>query len=174
MAQTPSSRLQSVGFPTGVADEINAQIQAKTGDLNRLLGVGLPVQQATALSPMITSGTRDANLLIASGMSHVQASTLAGIQFGVAPSNTAVPEITGTPQVGETLTLSNGTWDGDTPRTFSRVWKRDGADISGATATTYDLVAEDEGTTISATVTLTNNFGTASADAEGVGPVIPA
>src|SRR6266702_3293819 len=42
----------------------------------------------------------------------------------VAPSNTAPPAISGTPQVGSQFTSSNGTWSGTTPITYTYQWSR--------------------------------------------------
>jgi YVTN family beta-propeller protein len=65
---------------------------------------------------------------------------------------TPEPTITGTATVGETLTAETGTWL-PTPDSFTFVWKRDGADISGATASTYVLQPADAGLPISVTAT---------------------
>ena len=73
---------------------------------------------------------------------------------GKKPANTVLPAITGTPTVGQTLTLSNGTWT--MSPTFTRQWLRDGVPIPGATATTYLLAAPDQGTKIRGTVIGTN------------------
>jgi len=91
-----------------------------------------------------------------------------------APTNTAPPAISGTTQVGETLTATNGFWTGSPTPTYSRQWKRDGAAISGATASTYLLVLADLAATITVTVTATNASGTVSATSAGVGPVTSA
>lgn len=82
--------------------------------------------------------------------------------------NTVAPAITGTAQVGETLTVSNGTWTGPS-RTFSRQWKRDGVAIASATGTTYELVEDDEGAVITCEVTAVTN-----ADQSGAGAVVKA
>src|SRR5690606_24450297 len=42
---------------------------------------------------------------------------------GVAPSNTAVPTLSGTQKVGSSLTSSTGTWTGDAPITYTYQWE---------------------------------------------------
>ncbi|MEU1973474.1 peptidoglycan DD-metalloendopeptidase family protein [Microbacterium sp. NPDC019599] len=66
--------------------------------------------------------------------------------FTAAPT----PTISGTAKVGSTLTATAGVWT-PTPTTLSYQWKRDGAAITGATSTTYVLVAADAGTSITVT-----------------------
>lgn len=88
-----------------------------------------------------------------------------------APENAAPPAITGTAQVGETLTGDDGQWSGTPAPTLNRQWKRDGSAISGATGTTYDLVEGDVGAEITLTVTATNSAGSASETSAPVGPV---
>lgn len=88
-----------------------------------------------------------------------------------APSNTAPPEITGIAQVGETLTVSNGTWTGSPAPTYTRQWKSDGVNIAGATATTYVPVEADVGAVITCTVTATNSAGSANVTSAGTAPV---
>ena len=72
------------------------------------------------------------------------------LRLGAAsPYPTGAPGVDGTPQAGETLTATDGTWTG-TP-TFSYRWQRcfgDGSgcgDIPGATGSTYDAGASDVG-----------------------------
>ena len=89
---------------------------------------------------------------------------------GTIPVNTVAPAITGTTVQGQVLTASNGTWTGPTP-TYTRVWRRNGTAISGATGTTYTLQAADVGATITVTVTATNSNGSATATSAGRGPV---
>lgn len=79
-----------------------------------------------------------------------------------APTNTTLPAITGTAQVGQVLTVSNGAWTGS-PTAYTRQWLRGGVAISGATGATYTLVTADLGAVISCTVTATNAGGSASA-----------
>ena len=67
--------------------------------------------------------------------------------------NTAAPGISGTAQVGQTLTVTNGTWSGPAA-TYTRQWKS-GADYVGNGSTTYVPVAGDVGKPISCDVTAT-------------------
>lgn len=73
------------------------------------------------------------------------------------PANTAPPAITGTAQVGQTLTVSNGTWTGSP--TFARQWLANGTNIGGATQTTYVPVVGNIDQVITCRVTATNAGG---------------
>ena len=88
------------------------------------------------------------------------------------PRVTAAPVITGTPEVGETLSVSTGTWTGEPTITYAYQWRRDGVVITGATSATYDLVAADNGAVVSAAVTATDGNGDPRTTiASGLGPV---
>jgi len=82
-----------------------------------------------------------------------------------APSNTQPPVVSGTPEVGNNLTTTNGTWNGTTPLTFSHQWRRcdnagGGCDnISGATANTYKRQGADGGHSLRVVVTAKNSEG---------------
>lgn len=89
---------------------------------------------------------------------------------GTIPRNTAAPAVTGTAQVGQTLTTTNGSWAGNTP-TFARQWKR-GATNVGAGGLTYVVQAGDVGSTIKCVVTATNSTGSTSADSNSTATVI--
>ena len=86
------------------------------------------------------------------------------------PSNSTAPSISGTAEVGNELTCSNGSWDGrgDDSITYSYQWNRDSSAISGATSSAYTLTSSDAGTTITCTVTATNFAGSTSATSQGV------
>ena len=96
---------------------------------------------------------------------------------------TGAPTISGTAQVGETLTAETSgiaDEDGLDNATFSYQWLVDGADIAGATDSTYTLAGSDEGKAISAKVSFTDDAGdaesltsaaTAAAEADPLPPL---
>src|SRR4029077_13856943 len=74
----------------------------------------------------------------------------------VAPSNTAAPTVSGTAQVGQTLSATTGSWSGTSPISFAYAWQdcnSSGASctaIAGAASGSYLLAASDQGHTIRA------------------------
>jgi len=97
-------------------------------------------------------------------------STLPAVMVGQAdllvlspPVNTVLPLISGTAQVGQTLSTTTGTWTGTTPITYTYQWKRAGVPITGAYASTYIAVTADIGSALTVTVTATSADGSASA-----------
>lgn len=77
-----------------------------------------------------------------------------------------LPSVSGTTTVGETLTVSNGTWnDGGATATYSYQWQTsaDGStgwsDLTGETSSTYTLTASDSNQYLRAVVTATNAAG---------------
>jgi hypothetical protein len=82
------------------------------------------------------------------------------------PFNHGVPTLSGTAQVGQTLTCNPGYWVGK-GLTFSYQWIRGASTvIDGATSATYELAGADEGLTVKCQVTATSadaNYGTRTA-----------
>ncbi len=80
------------------------------------------------------------------------------------PANTALPTISGTPTVGQTLTATDGTWS-NTPTSFAYQWLRCNgggnscASVANGTQKTYTLVGADAGSTMRIRVTATNADG---------------
>ena len=75
---------------------------------------------------------------------------------------TGAPTITGAAQVGETLTADTtgiSDYDGLYYAAFAYQWLADDAEINGATASTYTLVAADEGKAIKVRVSFTDDAG---------------
>jgi hypothetical protein len=87
---------------------------------------------------------------------------------GSAPAATGQPSPSGTAQVGQTLTASDGNWTGTTPITFTYKWERcvkatgKCTDISGATQKTYALVSADLTYQLRYLLTAHNSVGTGS------------
>jgi Polysaccharide lyase len=95
----------------------------------------------------------------------------------VAPSDSSLPVVSGTPQQNQTLSTSTGAWSGTTPLTYAYQWQRCGSGggscvpISGATAASYVLVAADVGSTLRASVTASNSAGSATASSAATAAV---
>ena len=81
------------------------------------------------------------------------------------PVNTLPPQITGTPQEGQALLATPGTWSGTQPISYSYRWS------DGAAGLTNILGPSDLGHRVSVTVTATNSAGSATATSASVGPV---
>jgi hypothetical protein len=109
-----------------------------------------------------------------SGTSRSAPTALVGA--GAVPSNTALPAVSGTAQVGQTLTATTGTWTGS-PTTFAFEWQRcdsaggNCASVAGATGAAYLVVSADVGATLRVSVTATNAAGWAAAVSLPTAPV---
>jgi hypothetical protein len=96
------------------------------------------------------------------------AAIAAHIGTALTPTSVSPPAISGTPQQGQTLTASPGTWSVD-DATFTYQWQHcdaAGANcvaIAGATAQTYVVSAADVGATLRVVVTASNRFGAPTA-----------
>jgi hypothetical protein len=115
--------------------------------------VAADVGQTIALTVRATdsTGTTPAYASLA-GLVAAKTATLAA---------TAQPTLTGAVTVGQVLTVTPGTWSGAAPPTFTYAWLRCNANgrlcapITGVTAASYTLTADDSGHTIVATVNAT-------------------
>ena len=95
------------------------------------------------------------------------------------PVNQAPPQISGEPEVGNTLTASQGSWSGSEPLSYTYAWFR--CDSAGAvceeegvqngTAPTYDVKPADFGHRMKVRVTATNSAGSSSSDSAPTEPV---
>ncbi|MCB1972042.1 MAG: hypothetical protein KDG54_16690, partial [Geminicoccaceae bacterium] len=86
---------------------------------------------------------------------------------------TTAPSISGTTQVGETLTMTDGVWTGPRPRRLSKQWLRNGVRIDYALGDTYVCADADIGKTITGQVLASDTWPSgAIATTAGVGPVI--
>ena len=86
----------------------------------------------------------------------------------IAPTNTAIPVITGTARTGATLTASNGSWTGS-PTSYTYQWKRATtsggtySNIGSATSRTYELTDTDIDKHIKVSVAASNGVGASTA-----------
>ncbi|MEJ7568667.1 MAG: hypothetical protein WKF41_10420 [Gaiellaceae bacterium] len=107
------------------------------------------------------------------------ATGVAQAAIAAAPVNTAPPTISGTTQVGQTLTASNGTWT-NSPSSFAYQWLRCNgggnqcASVANGTQKTYTLVGADAGRTIRVRVTATNADGSNAAESAQTTAITPA
>ena len=126
-------------------------------DSDETVTVRLPETIACAASGAICTGD-------GRPLSHSLSATVAG-PAGEPERNTAAagaPTVSGTPQVGEELTAStSGVSDADglDNASFGYQWIRTGADIGGATGSTYTPVAADEGKRLKVRVSFTDDAG---------------
>ena len=102
------------------------------------------------------------------GTSSPALSAATSVVVDIAPTNTAIPAITGTARTGETLTSSRGSWT-SSPSTYTYQWKRANtvggsySNISSATDRTYELTDADIDKFIKVSVIATNIIGPSSA-----------
>lgn len=87
----------------------------------------------------------------------------------LAPSNTALPVISGEAKSGQLLSVGTGTWKGTPPISYAYQWEKCNskgeacANISGATASSYRILNSQVGSTLRAVVTASNTAGSAKA-----------
>lgn len=161
--------LQSLGVPGRLGIEIQRQIAAGAGNINMLLECGVVPEDAKNLAAGITAGNIAPGLL--SEGSFVPPVAVLIARAASVPFNTVRPTITGTAQVGQTLTSTQGTWKGS-GNTYARRWTADNVTIPGATGVTYSPVAGDVGKMIRVVVSATNTNGTADATSNPTAAVI--
>jgi hypothetical protein len=143
---------------------------------------------AGAVAPTYTLTSADVGstmrfVVTASGLSAWKSavSLQTAVVAAIPVSNAVAPAISGTPQEGQVLHVSNGTWNGSGPITYGYQWYRCTGGtctaIPGATAADYELIADDIGATLKAAVTATNAAGSAMAESAetasttGIAPV---
>lgn len=93
------------------------------------------------------------------GGSSAQASNGITAQTFTAPTISGIPTISGASEVGQILAASPSSASGNPPPARTWQWLRDGANIAGATNSTYTLVTADGGTNVSVRQIETNALG---------------
>ena len=121
-----------------------------------------PTSTPTASRTPTSTATPPAATATPTNTPTVAAATATPTATAAAPSNSSPPTISGVSQLGQTLTLNEGTWTGSPPLTYRYQWRRcdssggSCADIAGATARTYVLTSADVGSTMRALVIASN------------------
>ncbi len=92
---------------------------------------------------------------------HTTPVSVAPLSLTTPPSTGSTPQVSGTANVGQTLSCAPNFWGGSP--SFAYQWFRNGSPIGGATASTYTLVAADKGAAVQCRVTGTNAGGSAVA-----------
>ncbi len=111
------------------------------------------------------------------GGSASSTSAASGVVAALAPSNTALPVISGTARDGQALSASTGEWAGTPSLSYAYQWElcnRSGegcASISGATSPTYTLEHAEVGGTLRVMVVASNAAGSAHATSLASGVV---
>jgi hypothetical protein len=146
-----------VGKPTalGAGDDCigaTVRIGTRVGEIRIVLAVVRVGQVDSGFYfaglPRAKVGIADAKRLARIAVRH--------IRTGLQPTNSAVPTITGTPQVGQTLSALPGTWLSLPANCVA---------LAGATGLSYVVAAEDVGSTLTVVVGAQNPYGSATATA---------
>ncbi len=99
-------------------------------------------------------------------------STQSAVVAPLAPSNTALPVVSGTVEQGQLLSVNSGTWEGTPPFAYTYKWDACNSAgekckaISGATSSTYRVASAQVGGTLRAAVTAENEAGSKSINSE--------
>ncbi|MHB8233596.1 MAG: hypothetical protein ACYDHT_02985 [Solirubrobacteraceae bacterium] len=102
-------------------------------------------------------------------------SSVTALIAGILPKNTTLPSISGTLKNGQLLSVTNGTWTGSEPITYTYQWQLcllgNCTNIAKATSQTFLLSGLNLGSTLRAIVTAKNAAGTAEAVSAITGPL---
>ena len=121
--------------------------------------------QAKIQSSVVDLGTAGMDNLFGSGR----------LLFPTLPANTALPMISGTIAVGDTLTATDGTWSGVPAPTFTYQWRTCDPQVSiasispGRSASTHVITSNDRGHTLRIVVRGTNTAGFSTATSAETG-----
>lgn len=126
-----------------------------------------PALTAAQLKQMIE---QSANKTLSLDVANGRVDALAALEAAgwAAPTNTAVPTLSGSARVGNVLTSSAGTWT-NTPSSYSYTFQRCDAlganctDVQNGSSATYTLVSADYGKKIKVQVAASNSAGTSTA-----------
>ena len=136
-------------------------------------GIGLNSTTGSIAGTPTTAGTSSGIVIRATDSTNSTAD-LTTFQIVTSPSgapvNTQLPVIIGTPNDGQTISVSTGMW-ANSPTGITYQWQRAGGNIPGATGTTYTLVLADENSKLTCEVRAANSYGTTLAETLEFGPI---
>jgi hypothetical protein len=102
-------------------------------------------------------------------------SSVTSLIEGILPKNTVLPAITGALKLGQLLSVSNGTWTGSEPISYSYQWQLcllgTCTNIAKATSQTFLLSGLSLGNTLRAVVTAKNAAGSVPVNSAITGPL---
>jgi hypothetical protein len=131
---------------------------------------------SAALSPAVTDTanvmTIQPNVVVAGTTGLTANGTTYTSATAFSPVNTVAPAVTGTAQVGQTLSCTTGTWTGIATITYAYQWQYGTTNIPSATSSTYVIAGAYAGQTIRCVVTATNPAGSTSANSNSTSAVI--
>jgi len=124
------------------------------------------VGSSTGTITIVTAGTCNLTATTTGSLLNDQDQLTKSLTIGgvFPPANSAVPLVAGTNRAGISLTSTNGSWT-NSPTSYSYQWMSSAtsggtyANISGATASTYELAASDVGRYIRLSVVANNGSG---------------
>ena len=113
----------------------------------------------------VTAGNAGGDSTVSSEYALVPASSGAPSPFYLPDSS---PTLSGSPTIGQTLSVAHGVWSGSSPLTYSYQWSRCPVFLScghilGASSSTYTVSADDLCATISVVITATDPAGSTPA-----------
>jgi hypothetical protein len=132
--------------------------------------IGGALESTLKLSPGLVGSTVRVVVTATNAAGSVsKPSAASGLVAALLPSNTALPTTSGTPQDGQLLSATTGTWSGTAPLSYGYQWQVCNAageackDIGGALESTLKLSPSLVGSTVRVVVTATNSVGSVSA-----------
>ena len=131
---------------------------------NTIMGNGNLANSASNFSSSITSYTT----------TDESVNTTTNVIFTTSPINTVPPVVSGSTTPGSTLSVTNGTWAGNSPITYTYQWVHAPlGNISGANSSTYTVSSLDIDQRILCLVTGTNGSGNSSAPSNVTNTIAP-
>ena len=147
---------------TDISGATTSSYTPVAGDVGKAIKVTVSFTDDAGNEESVTSAATAAVALTGGSTNSLERSDQEDVQENSAATGT--PTINGTAWAGETLTATTtgiSDTDGLANASFTYQWLADDADISGATGSSYTLVAADAGKAIKVTVSFTDDAGNA-------------